>query len=313
MSLNLSVSRSLYSLQVISLSNEHLKIEMLPELGGKIWSINHLPSGEEMLWHNPRVSPHKGAFGSSFDDHWSGGWDEIFPNDVAFLYQGDPRPDHGELWALPWQWRIVQQDQERIAIAMNATTPITPARFTRTVSLTRDKAEIGLTYQIENLSPDELLFQWKMHPAFKVVPGSKLLLPNADVLIDPDCNRGWSEDQYDWSVIDGSEGSVDMCMVPHPDVRTVDLHYATRIGDGSLTVAHPHTDLRWSLIWDQEVLNSIWLFLDYGGWRGHHVACLEPCTGFPIDFETAVKQGTVGRLNGGETLTTEVFVRAHTP
>lgn len=41
----------------IVLENEHLKATFLPELGGRLISLIHLPSGRELLYHNPVFQP----------------------------------------------------------------------------------------------------------------------------------------------------------------------------------------------------------------------------------------------------------------
>jgi hypothetical protein len=49
-----------------------------------------------------------------------------------------------------------------------------------------------------------------------------------------------------------------------------------------------------------------WLFATYGGWRNYNVAVLEPCTGYPLNFEAMKTAGHHKTLRPGESLQTEV-------
>lgn len=40
----------------------------------------------------------------------------------------------------------------------------------------------------------------------------------------------------------------------------------------------------------------VWMFQSYGGWRGHYVVVVEPCTTLPSDLEEACRNGTVALL-----------------
>jgi len=95
------------------LENDLLRIEVLPELCGKIWSIISKPRKRELLRHNPGPTPHRVAPGSSFDGAFFGGWDEVFPNDAPVTVDGIDNPDHGEIWTTPCDWRMVEQSAPR--------------------------------------------------------------------------------------------------------------------------------------------------------------------------------------------------------
>lgn len=108
---------SYQGLQVVRLENENIRIDVLPQLGAKVWNIVHKPSNHNMLWHNPHVAPQLQPFGAHFDDVWSGGWDELVPNDVPTeVLFGDVLPDHGEVWSQPAEWDIVENEADIAAV-----------------------------------------------------------------------------------------------------------------------------------------------------------------------------------------------------
>ena len=60
------------------------------------------------------------------------------------------------------------------------------------------------------------------------------------------------------------------------------------------------------MLFDRDVFPHCWLFASYGGWRNHNVAVLEPCTGYPVNFEAMQAAGRHRTLAPGETLATDV-------
>ena len=90
-------------LDAIEMENELLRLVVLPEAGAKVWQIHYKPLGADLLWNHPSLAPSRQALYASYDDTWSGGWDELFPNDEAGQLLGYNLPDHGELWTGEWQ------------------------------------------------------------------------------------------------------------------------------------------------------------------------------------------------------------------
>src|SRR3977135_1783483 len=86
-------------LSCIRLENEHLAIDVLPELGGNIFRFIDKARDHDLLWKSPRGQPHRAALHANFDDHWAGGWDEAFPGGAPSPNRyGDQLPYMGALW-----------------------------------------------------------------------------------------------------------------------------------------------------------------------------------------------------------------------
>ncbi|WP_414590018.1 hypothetical protein [Scytonema sp. PCC 10023] len=76
---------------IITLLNSEIKLTIRPDLGGRIDQLQDLQTEHQWLWHPKGYDESQTrtlAFLSSFDDNWTGGWDEIFPNDAAGVFQG---------------------------------------------------------------------------------------------------------------------------------------------------------------------------------------------------------------------------------
>ena len=49
-------------LRCIRLENEHLAVDVLPELGGNIYRFVDKARDHDLLWKSPRVQPHRVSF-----------------------------------------------------------------------------------------------------------------------------------------------------------------------------------------------------------------------------------------------------------
>ncbi|MEJ7902008.1 MAG: DUF5107 domain-containing protein, partial [Thermomicrobiales bacterium] len=68
MAVHFSDAWTLHGLQALVIENSRLRVTVLPELGGKIWSIVSKPHDREMLWHHPRMTPRRAPYGATYDD-----------------------------------------------------------------------------------------------------------------------------------------------------------------------------------------------------------------------------------------------------
>ena len=165
-------------LECLRIENEHVAVEVLPELGAKIHRLIDKARDHDVLWHSPRVAPHRAALHANFDDHWPGGWDEVFPTGVACPNRyGDELPHMGELWTQAAQWRLEESSAERVVLRCEITTPITPARWERRLTLRAGSPAIGLAYRIENLDWRPFEFNWGLHPVQAISPAHRFDVP----------------------------------------------------------------------------------------------------------------------------------------
>ena len=67
------------------------------------------------------------------------------------------------------------------------------------------------------------------------------------------------------------------------------------------------TRLSCAVLFDPAIFSHCWLFASYGGWRNHNVAVLEPCTGYPVNFDAMRAAGRHRTLVPGQTLATDVL------
>lgn len=308
-------SWSLRGLQAVVLRNEHLTAVVLPELGGKVWEVHDRLSGRQLLWHHPRLGPGRVPFGSTYDDVFHGGWDELFPNDVPEVLAGEAYPDHGELWASAWEWRTDAPGPDGVAsVTLRLATPISACTFAKTISLAPGARELTVAVDLVNGSGTDLPFLWKQHLALAVSAGARVDLGAGEMLIGDfgTPRAGAAGATYTWPELVVEGVAHDMRPVLPHESRVCEFQYATTVHEGWCELAHADgTTVR--LSFDPGVFASCWLFSSYGGWRDLDVAVLEPCTGHPISVVDGVAQGTHRVLRAGEQLSTSMTLAVSGP
>jgi hypothetical protein len=307
MDLHVSADWSYRGLRTVVLENRLLRVVILPEAGAKIWQITYKPLDAELLWNNPRVAPQRLTSGTRYDDVWSGGWDELFPNDEAAVIDGETYPDHGEVWTGQWHAEPFSNADE-VGVRLQYTTPIGAIAIDKTVRLRRDCARLDFQHVLQNVGHTPFPFLWKLHPAMAVTAQHRLDFPPMRVELEPafpgtlvDAPRS-----FDWPYVQLGDRRIDLRLVPPAPERALYFLYGSQLEAGWCGLTNTATGLGCAFAFDPAVFSSCWLFATYRGWRHYEVAVLEPCTGYPVNFDAMRSAGRQRTLAPAETLRTEV-------
>ena len=309
MNVRVSTDWSYRGLSTVVLENSLLRIVVLPEVGGKIWQITYKPLDADLLWNNPRIAPAKLPMGSRYDDVWSGGWDELFPNDEVAVIEGESYPDHGELWT--GQWTAEPFSQAGLAgVRLRYVTPISSIEVEKTISLSlrSNQARIEFQHGFTNRGQTNFAFLWKLHPAMAVSAESRLDFPHMKVCLEPAFpgTLAGAAEVTDWPIVKTSAGDVDLRCVTPESARQLYFFYGAKMKGNWCALTDTAKKLSCALQFDSTVFSCCWLFATYGGWRNYNVAVLEPCTGYPLNFEAMKSAGRHKTLRPGESLQTDV-------
>ena len=287
----------------VILENIGVRVVVLPGLGGKVLSIVDKRADLELLWRNARVPLRPASFGSGYDDQFIGGWDELYPNDLPEELAGEPMPDHGELWAVPWS-ASVGSNEAGVWVELHVTGAITGTDVVKRIRLGHGP-ELTVDYRITNAGRTDQPFLWKSHVAVVLHPDTVVGMAAAEVLVDefgsprarPESGR------FTWPHLEADGTRHDLRTLPDTEVRGVsEFLLATSMERGECSVTHPEQGSGLRLSWDLEDLPSCWSFASYGGgWRGLDVLVLEPCTGYPLSVADGVRAGTHQTLPAGAT------------
>jgi len=295
----------------LCLNNGHAAVEILPELGGKIWNLYHPSTDTHWIWHNPHVRLQALALGASYNDHWAGGWEELFPNDAAGDFMGRDLPDHGEWWSQPWKWEEMEDSQRRVTVRLWHEGVVTQTRCEKWITLEANMASVSIRYRITNLEATLLYFLFKQHLAVAVTPTHRLELPGGKVTpVDLSFStRIGTAGPFDWPMVQGKTGEpVDLSVLLLPELMHREFIYVAELPEGWCGVRDTRTGARLRLHFPCEVFPYTWLFMTFGGWRGLYTVVLEPCTNMPKDLNAAFRLGQCAMLHTNETLDCEVHV-----
>jgi hypothetical protein len=295
-------------LQVVRLENELLCIDVLPELGAKVWNLVHKPTGRNLLWHNPHVPPERQDYGAKFDDNWSGGWDELIPNDVPTLVSyGDTLPDHGEVWSQASEWTVLEAGEDCAAVRFVNYGRVWPTRFEKTITLSSGDSFFRVHYRYTNLAKEPFDYLWNIHPPMAISPATRIDLPAQRGLVEE-----WSTDlfeggiQYQWPyAVDRAGQKQDMRLVP-PPVNWADQHYLPDVDAGWYAVTDTQEQIGFGVAFPTTIFPHLWLFRAFGGWRGLYTLIVEISNGYPYELAVARQQGHCGHLGPGETVEAEI-------
>ncbi|MFQ4137661.1 hypothetical protein PGN35_015195 [Nodosilinea sp. PGN35] len=287
---------------LLTLENAEITLTIRPDLGGRIDQLEDRQTSHRWLWHPPDYEPGAArslAVGACFDDHWTGGWDEVFPNDAAGEFRGRSLADHGELWSQPWE--ILERSPLSVTLGYQCQT--VPVQVKKTIQLHAHRPEASLTYWFQNQSEEQIPFLFKHHAAIAIEAGDQILLP--------DC---WVEPAFlEFSKIIGQPGktrfphavgaggeAVDLRVVPPASSQLQEFYYASELSAGCCGLRHQRTGSSLLMTFDTADFPYVWMFQSYGGWRNHYALVVEPCTTLPSDLATACRNGTAALLQPQE-------------
>lgn len=238
--------------------------------------------------------------------------DECLPTGWACEYKGENLPDLGELWSLPWEYKIIKEKPQEIEIYLKRTTVIYPLLVERWISLKKEESSLFMKHRITNLSSSKLELNWGIHPTFNINSSWEIDIPAEEVLIEhsyPDNWLGKKGTKYSWPyAINKERKRIDMRKIPPIEKNTHDLHYAYKLKDGYLSLVNRKENLGIRFIFPKEIFKVIWLWLVYGGWRGLYLAGIEVWTGYPVKLSDAVESGEYAELKPNGILNAEIEI-----
>ncbi|MGD0911230.1 MAG: hypothetical protein ABR928_05000 [Terracidiphilus sp.] len=298
-------------LDLIVVENRYLRIEILPEAGAKIRQIVYKPLAAEILWNNAGVPAARHTIDTLYDDVWSGGWDELFPNDEPGAIDGRLFPDHGELWTGKWETRPFNDD-DAVGVHLRMTTPISNFLVERTVLLRPQRSNFEIQYRFTNQGSETFPFLWKLHPAFAVSAMHRIDFPPMSVLLEPEFpgTLGDAPPMFRWPHAVMGETTVDLRQVPDISSGALHFFYGTGLTSGWCGITNRANRLGCALRFDPKIFSCCWLFASHGGWRDLNVAVLEPATGYPFQMQSMIANGRALHLAAGESLETSVLFSA---
>jgi hypothetical protein len=254
--LSVSTDWTYRGLSAIVLENRFLRAVILPELGAKLWQITYKPHDRDLLWNNPRIPPARLPMNSRYDDVWSGGWDELFPNDQEAVIQSEPYPDHGELWTGLWNAKPFTAPGE-VGVKLRFETPISSIQFDKTIILRSGSRVLRFQHRLTNAGTTLFPFMWKLHPAFAVTPAHRLDYPPMDVELDPSFlgTLEGAPRNFRWPGFSNGDACLDLRCVPRSEERRLYFFYGLNFKQGWCGLTDTSTGLACGMHFDPAVFS----------------------------------------------------------
>ncbi|MEJ7762972.1 MAG: aldose 1-epimerase [Thermomicrobiales bacterium] len=303
----------------VVLENRWLRVTVLVGKGSDIVELLYKPADVDLVWltaggvRDPMSSLSTSPdLLATFADHYPGGWQEIFPNGGApSAVERAQFGQHGEVANLPWDYAIVADHEDEVAVTFTVRTQKTPFRIEKTLRLASD-ATLRLHEAVTNESDLPLPAMWGHHLTFGgpfLAPGDRVRLPNGlrviphDGPVGSDPRRAAGAEGT-WPTIPGPDGAtVDLSTLP-PRGTPSELVYLHGFGDeGAYSVESTRHGLTCTIGWDARVMPYCWYWQEFGAitgypWYGRHWNIgLEPFSSFPTDgLAAAIDNGTAMTL-----------------
>ncbi|MCX7708970.1 MAG: DUF5107 domain-containing protein [Clostridia bacterium] len=228
------------------LESKYLKATLLPEYGGRMLSIIYKPTGRELLYQNPVGTPY-GMGENNFYYNWLMVYGGIFPT--------FPEPEHGKTWCVPWDAKVVKQNDDQISVEMSFTDNIDPTqgvprKFSKgrtdltciqTVTVYREKAYVD--YNIKLINNKDAALEYEYWTCTTLAPGSEpgktVSPPNSEIIV-PISKVKLKDDWWPWM------GKAEKALEPKDHVfEYKNLAFFKNWTDMGIAYANPSAEKGW--------------------------------------------------------------------
>ncbi|MDR8389538.1 hypothetical protein NC796_00225 [Aliifodinibius sp. S!AR15-10] len=280
------------------LENEHIKIILNLEIGGKMVSLFSKKTDTEYLLGSHSEDPPTPDYGDPFDLRFAYGFDECFPTIKACQLQTGngsvDLPDHGELWSRSWKYH---QKEDSIALSIEGK----KLDYSLTKEIALNGSSLNITYYLENKSDATLKYLWSAHPLLSIEENDEILLDSSDKVAFYWSNVEFQDKVVDWPPKIDKAGTMDLSKV-----QAVDANIAMKLFSAESSVSKAGLYRRTadeSLVFsfDNTKLPYLGIWLCYGGWPDNKeerscTVALEPTNAQTDSLLEAIENGEGSKL-----------------
>jgi hypothetical protein len=283
-------------LRAVRLVTPDVRLDVLPELGGKTISLTDAITGHEYLSRPSSDAEYRlPAFGGAFEDYDISGWDECFPaigesSHPDAPWRGTAIPDHGELWTLPWHLQAVDG-----TLRLGTHGVRFPYAFAK--QIVPRAGGFRLDYRVENPTPFTFACFWSTHPLFAASPSTRVMIPTSKMRVQASISGrlGGLLDEHSWPATVGRDRqAIELDVIGPSGQGEADKLYSARVREGWAALHEEDSD-QWLLFtFSPERVPFVGFWANRSGWpaaRPSYNLALEPCNGAPDRLDLAVARG----------------------
>ena len=282
--------------QPVIIENDAVRMEVYPQIGGKVASIIDKADNFELMFDYPAELPTRPKYDIPFDRSWYAGWDECFPAVAPGAYPGHPYdgiaiPDHGELWGIP---TVAVPNKNGITTVWNGLR--FGYRLTRKLYL--EGPSIRADYTLVNVSPFEFRFVWAMHSLMSIKSPVQLdVKTDGQFRYNHDAAGLDHQQIFDWPAVSTGMDASDPQSLPEREAWKM---FSMEPISAPVTVRYPERGRLVSISYSSDdLLPAYWgIWVNTGGWAGNRHISIEPTTGRFDQLHRAVADDSAGRVEG---------------
>lgn len=291
-------------MESVILENNVLRVELLPEMGGKIISFFRKDKEFELAAGAGREGHVKPDKDSGFAPY-AYGMDEAFPNIDAEEAQWKGRklcyPDHGEIWKS--EFRVLEQSAAGARLIMHS--PEFGYQYEK--SMTLDGESLRIAYHIVNTGCEELPCIWTWHGLMRYEADMEILLPEGIKHCRNVLSGSVLGEAGEIYPVDGS--FYDFRRVPAPEPESMVKYYGEeRVTEGRCGFCYPSHGIKCLMTYDARILPYFGVWITAGGFQGDYNCALEPSSGFYDGIGNAQRLGKLPVLEAGQKLEFEICI-----
>ncbi len=288
----------------VQLSNGTIRVVVLPKRGAKIASLALLSGQpgrarplEALALASSDRYQRPVRYGMIFEGEDGTGIDDMFPTILPCTFSDAPwsgveLPDHGEVWALPWEHTVKGH-----ALICSVHGLRLPYSLEKTMRLSEKSLQIA--YRAVNHAPFTLPFQWAAHAILDVSPGSKLIVPDGmDRIINAHPGNRLNEVGREYGFpLPTPDSDFDLSVIPERNQSGAQKYwFADRVPEGRCGLFNPRSGLTTTIRFSKQSLPYLGIWINEGGWNGYYNVGIEPSTCILDDPLSAAEHGKDSRL-----------------
>ncbi len=288
----------------VELTNGTIRAVVLPNRGAKIASLA-LQSGKQGSEHPVETLALASEdryqrpvhYGMIFEGEDGTGVDDMFPTILPCTLACDPwtgveLPDHGEVWALPWECTI--RDQELLCSVHGIKLPYS---LEKTMRVSGNGMRVS--YRANNHASFAMPFQWAAHAILDVSPFSKLVVPDGmDRIINAHAGNRLPEAGREYGFpVPTPDSDFDLSVIPECNPSGAQKYwFADPVTEGRCGLFNPLSGVTTTIRFSEQTLPYLGIWINEGGWNGYYNVGIEPSTCILDDPVSAAKYGKASAL-----------------